>query len=264
MTEIKVLHTMPELETVVDLQVSVWGLNPRNAVPSALLHVLALRGGLVLGAYDSQRMVGILLALPAQDTHTRDWILWSHMTGIIPSYQGRGVGTALKRFQRKWALEQGYRRIGWTVDPLQRGNAHFNFHILGDDAAMISNTYHVNFYGDMDDDINRGIPSDRIEAMWHLDQPSLRSLTDSEGITLLSIDDKLQPCRANPDQSWNKSTYYVALPPDLNAIRSISQEAVLAWRLALRETLQAALAHGYSIVDFLPTANHNKYVLKRV
>jgi predicted GNAT superfamily acetyltransferase len=262
MTDIRVLHTISELEAHVDLQVAVWGLNPRNAVPSALLHVLALRGGLVLGAYDDDCMVGLLLALPAYDHD--ELILWSHMTGILPSHQGRGIGTALKRFQREWALARGYRRIGWTVDPLQRGNAHFNFHILGQDAALISNTYHINFYGDMDDDINRGIPSDRIEAMWHLDQPSVQMPPAQDAVTLLSVGETLQPLRTVHDSQWNASAYRIALPPSVEAVRRVSPDGVLAWRLALREAMQAALAHGYCITDFDPSSDSNAYILRRI
>lgn len=262
MIAVRALHTIPELEAAVDVQIAVWGLNPRNAVPSALEHVLALRGGLVLGAYDGERMVGLLLALPAYDHD--ELILWSHMTGILPTHQGRGIGTMLKRFQREWALERGYRRIGWTVDPLQRGNAHFNFHILGQDAALISNTYHVNFYGDMDDDINRGIPSDRIEAMWHLDQPCLHTPVQADAATLLSVGDALQPCHNWPDSAWNASAYRIALPPSVEAVRRASPDSVLAWRLALREALQAALANGYCITDFIPDSGQNEYILRRI
>ncbi|MBK8021759.1 MAG: GNAT family N-acetyltransferase [Chloroflexi bacterium] len=143
MIDIRVLHTIDELEAAVDVELAVWGLNPRNAVPSALMHVLTLRGGLVLGAYEEDRMVGMLLSLPAQDGD--EWMLWSHMTGVHPQVQGRGIGLALKRVQREWALAHGYRRIGWTVDPLQRGNAHFNFRLLGQDAALCATAYHVNF-----------------------------------------------------------------------------------------------------------------------
>lgn len=262
MTDIRVLHTIAELEAHVDLQVAVWGLNPRNAVPSALLHVLALRGGLVVGAYDDDCIVGLLMALPAYDHD--ELILWSHMAGILPTHQGRGIGTALKRFQREWALAHDYRRIGWTVDPLQRGNANFNFHILGQDAALISSTYHVNFYGDMDDDINRGIPSDRIEAMWVLDQPCLHRPADPDAVTLLSVGDGLQPQPASHDSQWNASSYRIALPPSIEAVRRVSPDGVLAWRLALREALQAALAHGYCITDFIPDSGENVYILRRV
>jgi predicted GNAT superfamily acetyltransferase len=260
MIAIRALHTIAELEAAVDIQIAVWGLNPRNAVPSALEHVLTLRGGLVLGAYDDERIVGLLLALPAYDHD--ELVLWSHMTGVLASYQGRGIGTALKRFQREWALAHGYRRIGWTVDPLQRGNANFNFHILGQDAALISSTYHVNFYGDMDDDINRGIPSDRIEAMWHLDQPCLHTPADPNAVPLLSIGNDLQPCHNRQDSAWNASTYRIALPPSVEAVRRVSPDGLLAWRLALREALEPALAHGYCITDFVPDTG--VYILRRL
>jgi chorismate synthase len=262
MIDIRPLHTIPELEEAVDVQAAVWGLNLRNAVPSAITHVLTMRGGLVLGAYDADRMIGMLLALPAQDHG--EWILWSHMTGIMPQYQGRGIGASLKRFQREWALSQGYHRIGWTVDPLQRGNAHFNFHLLGQDAALTARTYHVNFYGDMDDDINRGLPSDRIEAMWCIDQPSLHAPLDPETPMILSVNDALQPVSSVDDFGWDASLIQIALPRNLEAIRRMGVDGVLSWRLAVREKLQAAFARGYAIVDFSSADGSDKYILKRI
>jgi len=262
MIELRVLHTIPELEAAVDLELSVWGLNPRHAVPSALMHVLALRGGLVMGAYVDERMVGMLLSLPAQDGD--EWILWSHMTGVHPEYQGRGIGLALKRQQREWALAHGYRTIGWTVDPLQRGNAHFNFHLLAHDAALSACTYHVDFYGAMDDDINRGIPSDRIEALWRIDQPCLHTPLPVETYPLLSADAELRPVPTTDLISWAAPAYTVALPRSLDAVRGAASTAgVLAWRLAVREALQAALAQGYVIVNFLSSPDLNAYLLQR-
>lgn len=262
MVDIRLLHHIPELEAAVDVQAGVWGFSPRSVVPAAIMHVMALRGGLVLGAYDADRMVGMLLAMPARDK--AEWILWSHMTGVLAPYQGRGIGAALKRFQRQWALANGYRRIGWTVDPLQRGNAHFNFHLLGKDAALTSCTYHVNFYGDMDDDINRGMPSDRIEAMWHIDQPCVHEPVDQHVPLILFAGENLQPISVDDTLQWDASTVQVAVPRKLEAIRQVAtNEGVLAWRMALREKLRDAFARGYAIVDFASTDQSDTYILKR-
>jgi predicted GNAT superfamily acetyltransferase len=261
MIDIRVLHTIPELEALIDLELVVWGLDPRDAVPSTLMHVIALRGGLALGAYEDETMIGLLLALPVKEGH--EWILWSHMTGTHPDHQGKGIGAALKRYQREWALEQGYRRVGWTVDPLQRGNAHFNFHLLGGDAALTTNIYHVNFYGDMDDAINRGMPSDRIEVIWHVDQPCLHDLS-ADAAPLLLHNDQNAPLITLEGVQWDASAYRVALPRDLDAIRRVSQDNLLAWRMAVSDVLQAAFAHGYSIVDFLSPAAPDAYVLNRI
>lgn len=262
MIDIHILHTMAELEAAVDMQFSVWGLNPRNAVPSAMMHVFTLHGGLVLGAYQDHQMVGVLISLPAR-ADDGEWILWSHMAGVHPKYQGHGIGVALKRFQREWALEYGYRKICWTVDPLQRGNAHFNFHLLGQDAALCSNTYHVDFYGEMDDDINRGIPSDRLEVQWRIDQPPISMPNDSSAPLLLSVGDALQPVSAFSTVDWEAPVCRVAIPRSLDAVRSKVPDGVLQWRLALREALQTAFAHGYLIAGFRSTPDEAQYILKR-
>lgn len=261
MIDIRVLHTTEALKAVVELEIAVWGLAPHDAVPASLMHVIALRGGLVLGAYEDEHMIGLLLGLPAKD-HDR-WILWSHMTGIHPDHQGKGVGTALKQFQREWALQNGFTTIGWTFDPLQRGNARFNFHLLGQSAALSSHIYHVNFYGEMDDDINRGMPSDRIEAMWDIDQPSLHDRTQDHAPLLLEDHSGLPRFADLSTLKWNAPAYRIAIPRDLDAVRRAAPDAVLSWRLALREAMQAAFAQGFAAVDFLIQNGECAYLLKR-
>ena len=249
----RILHDVDELEKIVSLELTVWGLKPRNAVPSAILHVVALNGGLVLGAYEGARPVGMAICMPAK--RGDDVFLWSHMTGVRVQYQRQGIGLELKRFQRRWALDNGYRSIGWTFDPLQRGNAWFNLHLLGADAAMSASDYHVNFYGKMDDEINRGMPSDRIEVRWWLDQPSLHDTSGKE-ILLVRADEHGYPLTS--DSGWSADAYSAAVPADLEALRKHDREAVLAWRMALREVLVAAFEHGYRASDF--TRNRGLYV----
>lgn len=255
----RILDTMPELEQIVSLQLTVWGLNPRNAVPAALLHVLALNGGLVLGAYEDDLMVGLLICLPS--VHKDERYIWSHMAGVHPQHQGKGIGVGLKQFQRTWALEQGYKVIKWTADPLQRGNAHFNLRLLGETACMYFNTYHVNFYGDMDDDINRGMPSDRIEYVWQLDQPSLHQPITSDAPLVLTSDERNYPVLKLP--SWDEPVVKVGVPPELDALRKRDRQAVLDWRLALRQALQEAFAHGYRSADFVSSPDCSYYILTR-
>ena len=94
--------------------------------------------------------------------------LWySHMAGVVPAYQGMGLGLRLKRAQRDAALAAGLDEIVWTYDPLQAGNARFNFARLGG----IARRYHVDYYGVMTDGINHGLPSDRFEVDWQLRSP---------------------------------------------------------------------------------------------
>lgn len=259
MIEYRILRDPADLEKIVDLEISVWGLNPRNAVPSAILHVMALNGGLVLGAYDSEEMVGLLICLTVK--RGDDVFLWSHMTGVRQDYQRSGIGLELKRFQRRWALDNGYKSIRWTFDPLQRGNAWFNLHLLGTDASLTTRDYHVNFYGDMDDDINRGMPSDRIEVVWRLDQPSEHSPATIRPTLLLQADERGYPQVG--ETAWDTDCYTAAVPADLDGLRRTDRPAVLEWRLALRDVLKTAFEQGYSAVDFTQHRGLYVYHLRR-
>ena len=260
----RVLNEIIELEKFVDLEISVWGLNPRDAVPSSLLHAMSLNGSLVLGAYDGDNIVGLALAFPMP--RGKKWGLWSHMAGVHPDYQGQGIGFALKQFQYDWALKHGYNTISWTFDPLQRGNAHFNLHLLGATAQI----YHVNHYGDMTDGINAGLPSDRLEILWDLRHKHIKKLMQGQKLSAhpIQISDKVFLISADHDQpvlnlpcDLSDPTYVIEIPFDLAALKKTSPEYARAWRLALREALQAAFAKGYSATDFTDITGRWCYVL---
>src|SRR5208282_3823203 len=91
--------------------------------------------------------------------------LHSHMTGVHGDYRDRGVGRALKLFQREEALGRGIRVIVWTFDPLETRNAHFNLNRLG----AISRKYLPNLYGLTTSPLHWGLPTDRLWAEWQLD-----------------------------------------------------------------------------------------------
>jgi len=166
------LHTVEELEQVVNLEIAVWGLDPRDAVPMNLMRPISAHGGLVLGAFEGETMVGMSLAFPARVDGK--WVLWSHMTAVARDHQRRGIGFGLKQAQRQWALAHGYNEIRWTFDPFQPGNANFNLRQLGASA----NTYLVEYYGVMRDAINGSIAPDRIEAVWKLKDRRVAALAE--------------------------------------------------------------------------------------
>jgi predicted GNAT superfamily acetyltransferase len=186
------------------------------------------------------------------------------MTGVHPNYQRSGIGLELKRFQRRWALDNGYKSIRWTFDPLQRGNAWFNLHLLGVDAALTSAEYHVNFYGEMDDDINRGMPSDRIEVSWQLDQPNLHHVNPGKPVLLLRADDRGYPICDASEWHWDEQLYTAAVPADLEGLRRSDRSAVLEWRLALRQVMKTAFENGYRAVDFTQHRGLYVYHLRQV
>lgn len=150
-----------DLAQLEQLQQRVWGCAAEEIVPAHLLQAHQHHGGCVLEARLDTQLMGMTYAFPGPPGSD---YLYSHLAAIAPEWQGRGYGRQLKQAQADWARQRGYRRIVWTFDPLQAGNARLNIERLG----AVCNRYFVNYYGDLDDELNRGVPTDRLEVDWWL------------------------------------------------------------------------------------------------
>ncbi len=58
------LHEPAEFERVIDLEIQVWGIEPRDAVPSSMLRALEHGGGLINGAWAGDELVGMSVMYP--------------------------------------------------------------------------------------------------------------------------------------------------------------------------------------------------------
>jgi predicted GNAT superfamily acetyltransferase len=267
MTEYRAVDDPDELKAMVMLQSVVWSMPLTETIPHNMLFAVIHSGGVVIRADHDGELVGFALGLAA--LRDKEPILWSHMAGVIPSHQNKGIGFGLKQAQRRWALENGYKVIAWTFDPLQRGNANFNLRLL----KTISSTYHVNFYGVMTDGINAGMPSDRLEANWNLEAEPVtaaaqhtleQSLDDyAAGEFLLSSDDSGQ-FQLHQPSSLTAPYYLVEIPYQLAALKRDHIERAKAWQIALRQAMQSAFAHGYEAADFVDDGKRGWYVLQKL
>lgn len=215
--EIIPLETHEHLSTASALLSEVWGGDNAGAPPH-LLRALAHSGNYAFAVYDGERMVAASVAFFAKPL---DRSMHSHITGVLPEYQGRGLGRLLKYHQRQWGLDRDLTRITWTFDPLVARNAHFNLGVLG---ACVTE-YLVNHYGAMDDGVNRGEETDRVMVSWLLSNPA----------TAPAPDDVLAT---------------VAVPADIFAIRRESPADAAAWRMRVRDAFVEHLAEGLSVGGF--------------
>jgi len=167
-------------------------------------------------------------------------------------------------------LEQGLTdRITWTYDPLYLANGVLNIHRLG----AYCNTYFCNVYGDMQDALNRGVPSDRCQVDWMLHSarvvqaatarpPKIDWLAQPLHVlpTAPAADDFRQPV----DQPIDLDGMPLAMPipHDIGAIRRADSALSLAWRLYTRQVLQQAFGSQYSMVDCVDLSHHGwHYIL---
>ncbi len=253
------------LEAIVDLQADVWLSSDRESTPHNTLLAVIHQSGSIIGALDGDRVVGFTFAFISR--FKDEFGMWLHMVAVHPDYQRQGIGFHLKQAHRTWCLREGYRLMKWTFDPLQRGNANFNFRQLGGYGA----TYHVNFYGEMKDGLNLGMPSDRLELTWDMSSarveasatgnlPYLTSDFPAEAFLLTQCADH------TPHQTVHPPTeryHFVEIPADINRLKKQDMDLALAWRLALRDVMVNTLEQGYQVVDFVTQDGRSWYVLEK-
>lgn len=253
-----------EFGRICDLFRDIWAEDPNDpAVTPLLLHALSHAGNYVTVAEQQGDVVGACVGFLGANAH--GWELHSHIAGVLGRAQGRSVGFALKTHQRAWALTLGLDRISWTFDPLVRRNAYFNLNKL----AVRSSLYLENFYGPMTDGINRGDETDRLVAEWHLSdeaviracagrpqQPDGADLRDGGAALGLATDSAGRPVQGAVDAS----TVLVAIPADIEGIRTGDSSLALAWRHEVRDVLGGLLGEGAVVTGFAPPS---WYVVQR-
>lgn len=260
----KLLKTYEECYHFQDLTNRIWGGGPADETPIHILVTIGKNGGGVLAAYaedgpaDLDGMVGMALWWLGTDSKNRLKIC-SHMAGVLPDWQGRGVGALLKFKQREIVLAQGITDwVTWTYDPLYRTNGVFNVHRLG----AVCNTYYRNVYGELNDDLNRGAPSDRCQVDWWLRSERVASAVNSrsqrgipkgdyQGLQVLPSTLTSDNFRAPVETEVlvTGAPLAVPVPDDIGAIRRTDPELGKVWRLYMRNALETAFGAGYTMTD---------------
>jgi predicted GNAT superfamily acetyltransferase len=250
--EVHEIDELVELNRVID---AVWH-REGDAVAMEMLRALAHSGNCILAARSGTEMVGATVSF--RGIHEGRPTLHSHITGIVPGSQLRGVGLALKLRQRAWALANGIESVTWTFDPLVARNAHFNLTKLGAEAGE----YLVDFYGTLHDDANGDDATDRLLAVWRLASPrvarALSGLTPAPPVEILlregapvvlDIDAGGRPLLAGL-AAWAETApeppgrALARIPDDILAVRSRDRRQADQWRGALRDVMTTLLAQG--------------------
>lgn len=246
--DIRQLTTVAELQHIPDLERNVWDMAP---IPIHQTFTASTNGGIILGAFKEDEMIGFLYSFPGFDG--KQIYLCSHMLGILPEYQIKGLGKKMKLKQAELAKQHGYTLITWTFDPLESKNAYLNIHKLG----AVGASYSPDHYGDLQDGLNNGLPTDRITIKWHLlDDQSIQQeqATLKRDHILLDVNEQLHPTITKPfskKELEKESKWFIAIPQDFQTIKKENMTLAKDWRYKTRDIMQTLFALGFQAKDVI-------------
>jgi predicted GNAT superfamily acetyltransferase len=294
-----ILDNPQQVELVEDLQRIIWPGSDKDIVPEHLLLAAVHNGGLLIGAFEVDEsgetveepldpdsdlrlstelpkspLVGFVFGFPGlYNTPDGPRIKHhSHMLGVLPGHRDQGIGYLLKRAQWQMVRHQGLDRITWTYDPLLSRNAHLNIARLG----AVSNTYLPDYYGEMRDEMNAGLPSDRFQVDWWVN--SRRVSQRLSKIPRLSLDlahflaaetkiinpshlgdDKLPrpmvgselQISSGKGQPNEHSMLLLEIPADFLGLKTANAALAGEWRQHTRALFLYLFQEGYLVTDFI-------------
>ena len=283
--DIRPLKTLADFHAAEDVQCAAWNSDDIDIAPLHIMLTIAKNGGVALGAFAQDQLVGFVLGFLGTSQRygmeapaTVKLKHCSHMLGVLPGWQDRGVGYALKAAQREAVLNQGVRLITWTYDPLESRNAHLNIAKLG----AVCNTYICDYYGELHDDLNRGLATDRFQVDWWIASRRIEMRLSRKRLPLqlhhyLEVDtpivnparwdDRDLPVCQDPIAPLLPNRFLVEFPADFQAVRRTDNGLAIAWRLHLRSICEAAFAAGFTVLDYVRTPEapwRSFYVMQQI
>jgi predicted GNAT superfamily acetyltransferase len=265
---VRALQSYDEMLAVEELSRLVWPSSETDIVPAHLCLAIAHNGGLVLGAFESEEMIGFLFGFLATDGESPPELAMtslkhcSHQLGVHPDHRNKGIGFLLKVAQREFVVGQGVRLVTWTYDPLLSVNAHLNIRRLG----AVCQTYMRDAYGTMRDALNIGVSSDRFQVDWWVTSHRVKvrlaqsreplKLSDYMSAEIQTLNTVISSSNGfiTPGESIEKpgsSLAMVEIPSNFHQIRSEDLSLATQWREHTRQVFEMAFKAGYIVTDFV-------------
>jgi predicted GNAT superfamily acetyltransferase len=263
------LRDAAELHAAVELQKQVWGDDFTEIIPTSVLKVVQQVGGIAIGAFVENRLVGLLFGISG----IRDGELahWSDTLAVLPEYRDLGIGRRLKCRQREALISEGVERIHWTFDPLESRNAYVNLARLG----AVASEYRRDFYGATASVLHEGSETDRLVASWHIRSDGVarrlageraRSDSRAERAPLVNKWHSTEhgPVAGEQELAITAPVIRLAIPADMQTLRTRAPAAAREWRYTTRAAFEAYLGRGYTATDLVRGEECSCYVLEQL
>jgi predicted GNAT superfamily acetyltransferase len=175
------------------------------------MHTTGCYGGIALGAFVDEQLIGYSYALPGFDG-VKPFLL-SCGLAVTPAHGSRGIGEALKRAQAKRARQVGYDLIRWTTNSLASGPLHLYLSKLGGRLVGLREEMYAG--------LRASVFSDEVEIEWDVGRAACSS-------------------KAAPSDS-----HCVEIPWDREALAARSPDLARRCVARVRMEMRELLAAGY-------------------
>ncbi len=257
--EVRPIKTLADLRRCHEIQRAVWGYSDLMVFPYTILISIQHNGGVLLGAYVNDELVGFVVGYLGMAG--AKLYLFSQRMGVLPEYQGLGMGYRLKVAQREQMLRKGIDIIVWTYDPLEGKNATLNIEKLGG----IVRSYARDIYGVVQNPLQTGLTTDRFLLEWSLMSDRVRERirgqyqrprpTDwlgGQDIPIVNYaaweGDVPRPLAA--DLEIEHDQVLVQVPPDFQRIKRYDLRMAQDWREITRIIFESYFRRGYVVSGF--------------
>ncbi len=243
--DIRVLNSNEEMRQMYQLEEFIW--QGEGGIPVHQTITAIRNGGLAIGAYCDGQLVGFSYSFAGfKDGKI---YLCSHNMGIHPEYRDKGIGASLKNRQKTEAARMGYDMLTWTYDPLETRNGYLNLSKL----RAVCSTYIENCYGEFDDGLNAGLPTDRFKVEWwvnsrHVNERLQTSIEDD--VFYIPWKETVSgPTLAINGEIPDAKQVMVPVPAAFQTIKQDDMKFALDWRLKTRAVFQELFQKGYAAVS---------------
>jgi len=228
-------------------------------IPLSLLIAASRTGGILLGAYSG---LGDMIGFTFSILGVRDGKPVQHccLLATKTAYKNFDIGFKLQTALRKETLKRKIACITCMFDPMQPLLSYFFLGKLGFQAGA----YEENLYGEVYSQIDRGLPADRMTAVWNLENdevvkrleagpprhdfrkelkrvPVINQLLESAPGLFVSSPIKMD-CKAD--------SILFEVPYNLPEIKNRDLGAAMEWQRNLRQVFHGYFNKGYTAVDF--------------
>lgn len=265
--QIRPLTQWEEITALAEQQAAIWATGRRSLLSSEAMAIAVNEGGLVLGAFEGDRLIGGAVAMSGvasvgeEQPDDVQHKLIVDQVGVLPEYRNRGIGSHLMLAFYQFALRRGIRLITWLYDPLEGPFAHIAVRKLG----AVVNDYLPDVFPDVS--VEDGGNSDQFHVAWWLNSGRSIERLKKDGRTPLTLDQYLDAgvrilnpttvdSRSLPVPSEDfirlqSALGLIEIPEHLETLLEADTSLVEDWQAHTRAIFASVLSEGFVLTDFI-------------